>query len=163
MTEKRNLEYLFLFGIGWSILAWIGCRGSSPEALLAGLNDSNLKRLANLYVRYQADHDWRGPEDEKSFRDYIESDVPDFLKQRIGFTSVDELFASERDQQPFKIRYKIVGSARGCFDPAIFEQTGRDGKRMVGFLNMVQKEVDEQEYNDLWAGEFVPPSQQPEG
>ena len=44
----------------------------------------------------------------------------------------------------------------GCSEPVIFEAEGADGKRMVGFLNMEQREVDEAEYNDLWAGKFEP-------
>jgi len=38
----------------------------------------------------------------------------------------------------------------GSSAPVIFETAG-DGKlRQVGFLNMVQRKVDESEYNALW-------------
>ena len=138
------------------IVTVAGCGGFSPDDAVGDQNDTNIKRLSNLYFRYQSGHNWSGPESEDEFREYVKNDVPEFIKERIGFTSVEELFVSQRDGEPFKIRLEVKGSARGCSEPAIFESTGVGGKRMVGFLNMFQREVDEQEYNDLWEGNFTP-------
>ncbi len=136
----------------------VGCsRSRTPESALAQANESNMQRLANLYLRYQSEHGWKGPENEQQFRDYIANSVPDFIKERIGIANIDELFVNERDGQPFKIRFEIQGSAKGCSEPAIFEQTGSGGKRMVAFLNMFQRPVDETEYEDLWNGKLGPP------
>ena len=73
-----------------------------------------------------------------------------------------QLFVSPRDNQPFKIRYGVQGSIMGSSEPVIFEATGVDGKREVGFLNMTEKEVDAAEYDALWAGKAAPatPSRQ---
>ena len=44
----------------------------------------------------------------------------------------------------------------GSSEPVIFEAVGVDAKRMVGFLNMEQREVDEAEYRSLWSGTTQP-------
>lgn len=73
---------------------------------------------------------------------------------RIGIDQglIDELFVNERDGQPFKIRYSVPGSAGGSSEPVIFESLGENGTRIIAFLNMTQREVDEAEYDVLWAG-----------
>ena len=43
----------------------------------------------------------------------------------------------------------------GKVDPVVFERTGVNGKRMVGFTNKPPMEVDEADYNDYLAGKFV--------
>ncbi len=49
-----------------------------------------------------------------------------------------------------------MSGPHGSAEPAVFEATGSNGKRMVGFLNMVQKEVDAADYDTLWAGGSLP-------
>ncbi len=157
MFAVRNTSLLVLASCLGAVFALSGCGSQSAENLLANANDSNIEKLANLYGKFQQDHSWKGPANEQEFRDYIDNAVPDFIKERIGFTTTDEVFVSQRDSEPFQIRYEIVGSARGCSEPAIFEATGRGGKRMVGFLNMEQREVDDQEYQALWEGKSDAP------
>ncbi|MEN0110145.1 MAG: hypothetical protein AAF805_05440, partial [Planctomycetota bacterium] len=72
--------------------------------------------------------------------------------ERIGVdaASIDGLFVSERDGQPFNIRFGVRGSAMGSKEPVVFEAEGEDGRRMVGFLNMTSKEVESPEYDRLW-------------
>ena len=65
--------------------------------------------------------------------------------------ALDKLFISERDGQPFKIRYGVLGSAMGSSAPVIFESAGDSKGRLVGFLDMQQREVDESEYKSLWS------------
>jgi hypothetical protein len=130
-----------------------GCSNSSdPVDTLASVNETNLQRLANLYFTYQSKHDWRGPADEAEFKSFLRGYNPAKLT-RIGIdpNKIDDLFLSERDGQPFKIRYGIPGSSMGSSAPVIFEATGIGGKRLVGFLNMQQREVDAAEYDALWS------------
>lgn len=131
-----------------------GCsNGSNPESALANANGNNIQRLANLYFTYQSEHDWRGPADEAAFKEFLRNYNPANL-QRIGIdpSKIDELFISERDGEPFKIRYGVPGSVMGSSEPVIFEATGDGTHRQVGFLNMTQREVDASEYDALWAG-----------
>jgi hypothetical protein len=131
-----------------------GCGGrAEPESAIAAVNRQNIQRLANLYFAYQMKHEWQGPPDEQAFKEFLRGYNANKLT-RIGVdpNAIDSLFINERDGQPFKIRYGVAGSAMGSSEPVIFEATGVGGRRSVGFLNMVQREVDEAEYNDLWAG-----------
>jgi hypothetical protein len=134
--------------------ALLGCGVSvDPVEAVARANSNNLQRVANLYLAYQAERDWIGPPDEATFKDFIRGYSAEKLN-RIGVdpNKIDELFVSERDGQPFKIRYSIVGSMMGSSEPVVFEAAGAGGKRMVAFLNMEQREVDDAEYNHLWSG-----------
>ncbi len=139
-----------------AVLAGCSSRTDVNEAI-ARVNSNNIQRLANLYFTYQMKNDWRGPTDEEEFKEFIRSYNPRKLT-RIGIdpNAVDELFINERDGQPFKIRYSVRGSAMGSSEPVIFETVGVSESRMVGFLNMVQREVEEAEYNDLWEGKIQP-------
>lgn len=135
-----------------------GCGGSvDPNAALAEVNATNSQRLANLYFTFQTKNEFRGPADEAAFKTFIRGFNPQKLA-RIGVDpqAVDALFTSERDGQPFKIRYGVKGSAMGSSEPVIFEATGVDGRREVGFLNMTQREVEQSEYDLLWAGKGAP-------
>jgi hypothetical protein len=135
-----------------------GCGGSvDPNEALAQANSTNIQRLANLYVTYQTKNEWRGPADEAAFKDFVRTYNPQKLA-RIGVdpNAVDGLFTSERDSQPFKIRFSVMGSAMGSSEPVIFESVGVDGKREVAFLNMTQRQVDEAEYETLWSGAAQP-------
>jgi hypothetical protein len=135
-----------------------GCsRTIDPNEAIARVNSTNMQRLANLYFTYQMKNGWMGPKDETEFKKFLRSYNPKKLT-RIGIdpNAIDELFKNERDGEPFKIRYSVPGSAMGSSEPVIFESVGVDGKRMVGFLDMQQREVDQAEYADLWAGKASP-------
>jgi hypothetical protein len=131
----------------------IGCSShTDPDSAIASVNGTNIQRLANLYFTYQSQHDWHGPANEADFKSFLRGYNPHKLT-RIGIdpNALDKLFISERDGQPFKIRYGILGSAMGSSAPVIFESTGDGKRRLVGFLDMQQREVDESEYNSLWS------------
>ncbi len=131
-----------------------GCGGGNdPDAAIAKVNETNMQRLANLYFTFQMKHGWRGPDDEEEFKAFISGYSPRKLN-RIGVDpeNVDALFVSERDETPFKIRYSVRGSTMGSSEPVIFEAVGKGGSRMVGFLDMVQIEVEEGDYDRYWEG-----------
>ena len=134
-----------------------GCGDSnSVESAISSVNQNNMQRLINLYVRYQTQHRWQGPPSEDAFRDYI-AQVQPVMLERMGVDpgNLDQLFVSERDNQPFQIRYGIPGSARGSNEAVIFEASGDQGKRQVGFTSSVIEEVaDDQRYDGLWSGKI---------
>lgn len=138
-----------------------GCsNGDNSESALANANGTNLQRLANLYIAYQTEHDWRGPQDEPAFKTFLKG-VKAATLERIGIdpNQIDALFISERDGQPFKIRYGVAGSVMGSSEPVVFEATGDGTTRQVGFLNMQQRAVDATEYDALWSGKATNPPQ----
>jgi hypothetical protein len=132
-----------------------GCsRRGTGDSMIAAANPTNVHRLCNLYNYFQARNGWQGPVDEASLRDFI-GQQPERILQRMGInaTDLDLLFTSERDGQPFDIRYGVPGSSRGSDEPVVFERTGLNGLRMVGFTSTKHREVAKEEYDRLRAGQ----------
>lgn len=132
----------------------VGCSKSvDPSDAVGHANSTNLQRVTNLYLAYQTENNWVGPQDETKFKEFI-TGLRATLLTRIGVdaANLDQVFVSDRDGQPFKIRYGVIGNAMGSTEPVIFESVGVGGMRKIGTLNMEQREVDEQEYESLWAG-----------
>ena len=65
--------------------------------------------------------------------------------------SIEGLFVSSRDNEEFKIRYGVAGGM-GASAPVVFEATGVDGMRNVGFTGMRMEEADAERYDLLWSG-----------
>ena len=156
--RKRSMRLLAI-GCLAVLTSIAGCNNTiDPASAVAKANETNLQRLANLYFAYQMSNDtFHGPADEATFKQFIKEFDPEKLK-RIGIDpgATDALFISDRDREPFKIRYGVVGGVMGCSEPVIFEAAGAEGVRAVGFLNMTQREVDEDEYESLWEGKTPP-------
>jgi hypothetical protein len=147
----KSLPILSLLLSAACVLA--GCGGGvDPDSAVAAANSNNIQRLSNLYLAFQSENGRVGPADDASLKEFIRGLPPNTLT-RIGVEpgNVDAIFVSERDGQPFKLRYKVVGSMMGSNEPVVFESEGVDDKKMVGFLNMTQREVDSAEYDSLFA------------
>jgi len=136
-------------------ILFAGCSSDTTARDVAALNTSNAQRLANFYAGMQngyATSKGGAPDDEAAFKSYISAYPADKLKMMgVDIAKVDDLFKSERDGKPFKIRYK-VGGGRGSVDPVVFEQDGKDGKRQVGFTGGKVEEVDQATYDQYLAG-----------
>jgi hypothetical protein len=139
------------------LAALAGCSGNSTESQVAALNTSNIQRLANMYSAYQNSKGNGGPKDEKDFKAFIKNfDPPKLEMMGIDPNSLDALFTSERDGKPFKIRYK-VGGGRGSEAPVVFEQTGKEGKKQVGYTGKSKVEdVDDARHAQLLSGKSAP-------
>ena len=137
----------------------VGCgSGFDVNSEVQKMNSNNAQRLANLYQHYQRKHQGIGPKDESKFKSFI-SEVNPVLLERIGVSagSIDQLFTSERDGQPFFVRYGLKGNDRGPAVPTVFEEEGVDGKRLVACTQMVTKEVEnDSEYQDLLKSKGLP-------
>ena len=156
------LRLLFVTCAATALFFLNGCGASDPAAqMIADSNKTNVQRLANLYHMYQSKNNWVGPESVEDFKSFL-GEVPKNRLEMLGIspTEIDGLFVSERDGQEFKFRFGVQGSPMGSVEPVVFEQTGVDGVRMVGFTSLKPKAVsDQSEYDDLMAGKFVKPSQ----
>ena len=135
-----------------------GCGGFDADSAVKEANGTNAQRLVNLYQYHQLRNSGEGPKDELSFRAFIGGMNPLILgRMEVDANSLDELFVSARDGQPFNIRYGLKGSDRGPAVPTVFEQEGVDGKRLVACTQMVTKEVeDESEYQELLESKGLP-------
>lgn len=134
-----------------------GCGSSDTGmALMQDANRNNIQRLSNLYRLYQAKHNWLGPGSVDEFKDFVEGMSANRLKMYgADANDIDSLFISERDGEEFQFRFKVKGAPM-LQQPVVFEQTGKDDCRLVGFTSLPPKEVsDNSEYDDLFAGKFV--------
>ena len=133
-----------------SLVGLTGCGGMTPESSVAESNKTNMQRLGNMYQMFQFKNQLRGPRDEAEFKEFIRGVNPKVLEPRgIDPNDLDSLFVSQRDKEPFAIRYNVPSGPRGSDEPVIFENTGNGGPRMVYFLNMIMREVEAEEYNNL--------------
>lgn len=129
-----------------------GCSSGSVTAQVAAKNDSNIKRLVNLYSGYQLTHSWHGPKDENALRNFVTSHgLPEKNFEMMGIDpkNLDALFKSERDGKSFKIKFGVSGGI-GSVNPVVFETEGVSGKRQVGFTTPIVEETDEARYSELW-------------
>jgi hypothetical protein len=144
-----------LLGNGFALvltLGIFGCSESGPANAVAAANDSNVKRLSNLYQSFASRNGWRGPKDETEFKEFIRT-FPAHRLELMGVdpNQVDALFASERDGQPFQVKYGI-DSGLGAVIAVVFEQQGKDGMKLVGFTDGSVQTVDESQYRQLFEG-----------
>ena len=96
-----------------------GCGEKGPAfSQLPKIHNNNIKRLRVIYNYYMATHGMVGPKDEQTLKDFLNNDPGMAVKlKRLDLTpdQVDEIFVSERDGKPFKVRYGL----RGMGDHAI--------------------------------------------
>ena len=152
MPERLRANYVAQKWIVLSILVigLIGCV-REPSLDFSQYNKTNIQRLRNSYGMFTSDNG-RAPKDEAELKDFLKNNRPAGVRlKRMGITPemIDGIFISERDNEPFKIRYEVNG--RG--DHAIvFENTGVNGKRLVAFYE--PRELDSEEYEAYWSGKI---------
>jgi hypothetical protein len=144
-------------GIKWSTFAIFaltlmgtGCSRSDPASRIGAMNDTRIKQLANLYMAHQIRNGSNGPKDEAAFKSFIQKGMPSHRLEmmRVDPNKVDDLFVSERDGQPFVIKYGQSGGVMSKL-PVVFEKDGQAGKRQVAYTNGKAVEVDEGRYQEL--------------
>jgi hypothetical protein len=106
---------------------------------------SHVRVLTGLYSG-TASKLGHAPRDEQEFKSTIAALPVSLDKLHVG--SVDELFVSERDNQPLEIAY---GKPKGR-DVVIHEKTGVNGKRYVGHRVGMVEELDEEAFQKAVSG-----------
>jgi hypothetical protein len=121
-----------------------GCGGGpNGEQALKSINRTNGERLANAYSFYQG-LKGAGPPDVAAFKAFIEAEIPAGTKttMEIPAGSIDSLFTSERDGQPFDIRPEAPRPNTGSVAQAvIFETQGVNGTLQVFYTGPKMVEV----------------------
>jgi hypothetical protein len=135
----------------WVVLGLIvtpGCGSdevNSPTAV-------KLRGLANLYLDYAVARNGQGPAGEQAFRKHIRG-MPDFVVKNNGLDpdSLDSAFVSQRDQEPFVVRYGTrITDLRGDSRQVIaHEKSGKNGKRLVVYASTRVDLVDEARLQEL--------------
>lgn len=154
--KQHTFRLLILsFSAAFCMLGLSGCRDTTIEDGVAALNKTRIQQLYNCYSLYGHYNQYRGPKDEASFKEFLLQ--PKYEKNlkmmQINRDSLDEVFVSERDGEPFKVRYGVNGLGNKA---VIFEATGVDGKRMVANASPI--EVGDDEYEAYWSGKKRPQS-----
>lgn len=149
------MRQLIVVSMLFALFCAIGCgSGGTPDTAIGNSNKTNIQRLTNLYVMYQMKNKFKGPKDEATFKAFLKSAKSESLEAMgVDPSAIDDLFVCEGDGEPFNIRYGVSSGPRGSKKAVVFQKSGSGGKRMVGFLNMVQREVDSDEYDRLLNGQ----------
>ena len=119
-----------------------GCgRSAKQDAIVR--ETSHLKPLCIMYGQFGS----RPPESEEQFKEFAAARAKTMFRA-LKFDSIDELFVSERDGQPYVIFY---GKKPAGVPPDLvgYEQTGVNGRRLVGYALGSVVEVDEEEFREL--------------
>jgi len=144
---------LCTFGAGLLALAVAGCSSDNTAARVAELNKKNIQKTANLYATYQMHNGMVGPKDLANLKEFVSSGIglsPHRLElMQIDPKNLDHIFISERDHKPFRLKPSVQAVPRTIV-AVVFEDTGIDGKRQVGFDNSSIQEVDDAKYKELW-------------
>lgn len=129
-----------------------GCQPSPQQqvrdAYRAGFRE-NGRRVAVFYATFMGSptkpvsgpNDFSGPKDEAELRKFIAASSPEALED-MGIKSADapDLFMSERDGQPFRVRYGIRGPLTTTY-AVVCETRGVNGKVKVFKSNGGSMEV----------------------
>jgi hypothetical protein len=137
--------------LGWFVLGLSALPGCGSDELNSP-TAAKLRGLANLYLDYAVGKNGKGPADEQTFKKHIRG-MPDFVVKNSGLDpgSLDQAFVSERDQEPFVVRYGTgITEIRGDSTQVIaHEKTGKSGKRLVVYASTKVDLVDEARLQEL--------------
>ena len=142
--------------VAGAILVCLGCQNSDPGDMFGEAANSKPKRIGTLYFQFQLNNTndrLLGPASQEELTEFIECQNETGLEMiGVDKNNLDDLFISDHDGKPFKIRWEVQGVSQGAAQPVVFEQDGANGKYIVGFTGFIDKEVDKDEYDRLWSG-----------
>lgn len=142
MTVFRRTLILGLL-LGMLMLA--GCAGAKTEAARKR-ESSHLRSLVSVY-NFAAAKLGHRPANQAEFKSFIAANARPMLDSQ-HVNSVDELFISERDGQPFVVLYGEPTKGAAA-DLVAYEQVGVAGKRLAGYSLGAIAEIDEQQLANL--------------
>jgi len=122
-----------------------GCH--SPEANdEADRRASNLQSLAGMYRMYAAQHGGNPPPDEAVFKTFIQDQGLKHFES-FGITTIEDLFISPRDGQPYVVVYG--GGPQTMPDIVAYEREGTETGRWIASSMTVVAEVDEVKFQQM--------------
>ncbi len=121
---------------------------------VSSYNKTNIDRLKNAYKLYMNAHGMKGPKDEQELKNFLREDRAAIVRLKrmgVGQDEVDAMFISDRDGEPFVVRWGLKGFADHAM---IFEAKGVDGKRLIALTE--PREFDDRAYDDWLSGKTKP-------
>jgi hypothetical protein len=146
MFSVMNRSHHWALVVAVSLIAGSGCN-SQQAASDAAPDTSHIKELTMLYAGQMNRNAGRPPASEAEFKRSVAENGAALLDS-LGVT-VDELFISPRDNQPYVILYGNEAAKLISRGIVTHEQTGVDGRRLVGYRGGYVNEVDEVEFRKL--------------
>jgi hypothetical protein len=125
----------------------IGCR-TNRSATAERPDVARLTELTKLYANYLRTNRNQAPASEADFKAIVAEAGGSILK-RAGVSSVDELFVSPRDGQPFVVLYGKDAARLIRRGVIAHERIGKDGRRLVGYELGYVHEVGQEEFAKL--------------
>lgn len=124
----------------------VGCGGASVD--VGGRAETVLTEVVRAYAAHVRSNRYQPPANEEEFKAALQKSGDGILK-RAGVGTVDQLFISPRDSQPFVILYGK--DAKRLLERGVvaYERTGVSGRRLVGFDLGYVEDVDEQAFKRL--------------
>lgn len=162
-----------VWGVAALLTVWTagGCSPTPEQRMKDAFRSTyreNGRRLVAMYARFmespdqpiQGPNDFKGPSSEKELREFIRKTPAEALAE-MGISGADseELFKSERDGQPFRIRYGIKGGLSKVY-AVVCESRGVNGTIKVFRSNGSSVEVPAEDMDDYMSGarDEQPPS-----
>jgi hypothetical protein len=128
-------------------LMLIGCSSHQTRSDAAP-DDSHIKPLTMLYVSYMNRSAGRRPANQQEFKNYIAKRGEPLLNSA-GISSVEDLFVSPRDNEPYVVLYGNEDSQLISSGVVMHERSGVGGRRLVGYRMGYVNEVDDAEFRKL--------------
>ncbi len=124
----------------------VGCGSNAPQP-----EESTVKGLAVCYGRYLSSHQGKPPPSEKEFKQFIAKTIPQEMLVSFGgsLDNLDGFFTSNRDKEPYQVRYGVRLPPGMIEAVVVWEKTGIGGKHMVGYATGKVAEVDQAKLKEL--------------
>ena len=132
-----------------------GCSGRSGLSEFKDRNKTNVAKVSTCFKIY-ASRNGEAPESQEQLVAFLSEERVAKNLERLGVDplGLDEIFISERDGEPLKIRWGTKWNPDLSI-PVAFETVGVDGVRLVG-ADVVIEVSDDSEYEELWQGNYEP-------
>ena len=141
VRQNRRLLLSLCLAVG------LGC-SSQKNVADEKPNDSHIKPITSLYTGYMNRHADRPPASEAEFKQFI-AEGGDAVLKAAGVSTLEELFVSPRDNQPYVILYGNDAARLISRGIVVYERNGNGGRRLVGYRMGFVNEVDDAEFRKL--------------
>ena len=110
-----------------------------------------IERVAKWYSLFRAEHRGKAPKSEEEFIEFVSKELS---KRASGDEFDAEVFlTSPRDNLKYVINYGKKVTKDQEKNVAVYEQEGYKGKKLIAYESAWSKEVEEDELQDLLAGD----------